>query len=125
MGGNHEHGPSRVLYDCGRPSYASPMGTRLGVATLAIVAVSAGCGSSGGPPHSGGAKLFIENCAVCHSLNGRPSARQQGGDLLSVHMTLGQMLQFVREMPVPHRLSPAQQKTVAGYVRSVQARGSR
>jgi mono/diheme cytochrome c family protein len=95
----------------------------VGIATLALVVAAAGCGSSGGSPRSGGAALFSENCAMCHSLDGRPSPRQQGGDLLSVHMTRGQMLEFVREMPVPPRLSPAQQETVADYVRSVEARG--
>ncbi len=60
---------------------------------------------------------------MCHSLDGRPSPRQQGGDLLSVQMTLGQMLEFVREMPVRHRLSSADQETVADYVRSVETRG--
>lgn len=60
---------------------------------------------------------------MCHSLDGRPSPHQQGGDLLSVHTTLGQMLEFVREMPVRHRLSSAEQEIVADYVRSVQTRG--
>jgi mono/diheme cytochrome c family protein len=95
----------------------------LGIATPAIVVVAGGCGSNGGPPRLGGAALCTENCVVCHSLDGRPSPRQQGGDLLSVHMTRGQMLEFVREMPVPHRLSFTQQDTVADYVRSVEASG--
>jgi mono/diheme cytochrome c family protein len=95
----------------------------LGIATLAIVVVAGGCGSSGGQPRPGGAALFTEDCAVCHSLDGRPSPRQQGGDLVAVHMTRGQMLEFVREMPVRHRLSSAEQEAVADYVRSVQTRG--
>ena len=95
----------------------------LRIATLAIVVVAAGCGSSGDPSRSGGAALFTEDCAMCHSLDGRPSPRQQGGDLLSVHMTRGQMLEFVREMPVPHRLSSSQLQAVADYVRAVEARG--
>jgi len=60
---------------------------------------------------------------VCHSLTGHASARQQGGDLLGFQMTRSQMLEFVREMPVPHRLSSAQEKTVADYVRAAEARG--
>ena len=90
---------------------------------LAIVVVVAGCGSSGGTRRLDGAALFTEDCVVCHSLNGPPSPRQQGGDLVSVHMTRGEMLEFVREMPVPHRLSSSEQETVADYVRSVEARG--
>jgi mono/diheme cytochrome c family protein len=92
------------------------------LATLAIAVVT-GCGSSGGPRQPSGAELFTENCAMCHSVNGRPTPRQQGGDLVSVHMTREQMLEFVREMPVPHHLSSAEQATVADYVRSVEARG--
>jgi mono/diheme cytochrome c family protein len=95
----------------------------LGIATLAIAVVFAGCGSRAGQPRFGGAALFTDDCAVCHSLDGRPLPRQQGGDLLSVHMTRRQMLEFVQEMPVRHRLSPSEQGTVADYVRSVEARG--
>jgi mono/diheme cytochrome c family protein len=102
----------------------------LGIAALAIAAVAAGCGSGGGsgrangPPRATAATLFTENCAVCHSLNGHPSPRQQGGDLLGVQMTRAEMLEFVSEMPVPHHLSTAQQEAVADYVRSIEARGS-
>jgi mono/diheme cytochrome c family protein len=91
---------------------------------LAIAVVAAGCGSGGGQPRADGRALFAQACATCHSLNGRPTPRQQGGDLLGVHMTRAQMLEFVREMPVTHRLSAAQEDTVADYVRSVEARGS-
>lgn len=85
--------------------------------------VAAGCGSSAGASRSGGAALFTEDCAVCHSLDGRSSLRQQGGDLLLLHMTRVEMLEFVREMPVRHRLSLTEQETVSDYVRSVEARG--
>ena len=67
--------------------------------------------------------MFAENCAACHSLTGHASPRQQGGDLLGFQMTRAQMIEFVREMPVPHRMSSAQQEAVADYVRSVEARG--
>jgi mono/diheme cytochrome c family protein len=103
----------------------------LGIAALAIAAAAAGCGSGGGsrradgPPRAtAAATLFTENCAVCHSLNGHPSPHQQGGDLLRVQMTRAEMLEFVSEMPVPHRLSTTQQEAVADYVRSIEARGS-
>ena len=94
-----------------------------GLAALALVALTGGCGSGGSPPRAAGPKLFAENCAICHSINGRPSPRQQGGDLLTVHTTGAQMLEFVREMPVRHPLSSAEIEAVADYVRAVEARG--
>jgi len=95
----------------------------LAVAAVAAVAVvAAGCGSGGSARRSEGASLFTEDCVMCHSLTGRQSPRQQGGDLLAVHMTRAEMLEFVREMPVPHRLNPAQQALVADYVRAIEAR---
>jgi mono/diheme cytochrome c family protein len=94
-----------------------------GLAALAIAGIVAGCGSGGDSQRDSGRALFAENCAMCHSINGRPSPRQQGGDLLGAHMTRAQMLEFVREMPVPHHLSSAQQETVADYVRSVEGAG--
>ena len=60
---------------------------------------------------------------MCHSLIGRQLPRRQGGDLLALHMTRAEMLEFVREMPVPRHLSSAQAETVADYVRAVEARG--
>jgi mono/diheme cytochrome c family protein len=95
----------------------------LRIAALAIAAVAAGCGSSAGQPRATGRALFAEDCAVCHSLTGHASPRQQGGDLLGFQMTRSQMLEFVREMPISHRLSSAQQETVADYVRAAEARG--
>jgi mono/diheme cytochrome c family protein len=68
--------------------------------------------------------LFAEDCGACHSLTGRQSPRRQGGDLLELRMSRAEMLEFVREMPVPHRLSASQMQTVADYVQSVEARGS-
>ena len=96
---------------------------RTALAALTVVAVSAGCGSGGtSEQRPAGASLFAEDCGMCHSLTGRESPRQQGGDLLAVHATRGEMLEFVREMPVPHRLNAAQQALVADYVRAVEAR---
>ena len=50
-------------------------------------------------------------------------AAPSGGDLLALHMTRAEMLEFVREMPVPHRLTSAEVATVADYVRAVEAHG--
>lgn len=94
----------------------------LRIAALAVAVVAAGCGSPPSQPGATGRALFAEDCAVCHSLTGHASPGQQGGDLLGFQMTRSQMLEFVREMPLPHRLSSTQQETVAGYVRAAEAR---
>ena len=60
---------------------------------------------------------------MCHSLTGWQSPRLQGGDLLALHTTRADMLEFVREMPVRHALSAAQIGAVASYVRAAEARG--
>jgi mono/diheme cytochrome c family protein len=93
-------------------------------AALAVAAVSAGCGT-GAPSRVRGASLLAESCGTCHSLTGRQSPNRQGGDLLAFRMARGEMLEFVREMPVPHRLSSADQETVVDYVRSVEASAGR
>ena len=110
---------SQARFDLRAP-YAWRVHARTALAALAIAAASAGCGSQ----HASGAALFAEDCATCHSLTGRQSPRRQGGDLLALHITRAQMLEFVREMPVPHKLSSAQLQAVADYVRSVEARGA-
>jgi mono/diheme cytochrome c family protein len=89
---------------------------------LVVAAALAGCGSAGGARHPAGQTLFSEDCGVCHSLTGRQSSRRQGGDLLALHVSREAMLEFVREMPVPHPLSSAQLLTVTGYVLTVEAR---
>jgi mono/diheme cytochrome c family protein len=90
---------------------------------LALAAVASGCGSGGGSPRADAPALFAEDCGMCHSLTGRQLPRRQGGDLLALHTTPAEMLEFVREMPVPHRLTEAQLQAVADYVRAVEARG--
>jgi mono/diheme cytochrome c family protein len=89
---------------------------------FAIALLCAGCGSGAASPKVDGKALFAENCATCHSLTGRQSPRQQGGDLLSLRMSEEEMLEFVREMPVRHPLSSTQQRAVADYVRALEAR---
>jgi mono/diheme cytochrome c family protein len=88
---------------------------------LVIAPACCGCGSGAASPKVDGRALFAENCAVCHSLTGRSSPRQQGGDLLGFRMSEQQMLEFVREMPVRHPLSSTQQRAVADYVRALEA----
>jgi mono/diheme cytochrome c family protein len=88
---------------------------------MAAVAL-AGCGSGTGAARLDGQVLFAKDCAVCHSLTGHPSPRQQGGDLLGLQMSRAAMLEFVREMPVRHPLSSAELEAVADYVRALEAR---
>ena len=97
------------------------MRPRFVLAAVAVAAAAAGCGSRGGLSHAAGPALFAEDCGVCHSLNGHQSPHRQGGDLLGLRTTRAEMLEFVREMPVPHRLSPGQLETVVDYVRAVEA----
>ena len=102
------------------------MRTRVALAAFAAVlaCLCDGCGSSGGSSRAAdGASLFAEDCAMCHSLTGRQSPRLQGGDLLALHATRADMLEFVREMPVRHALSAAEIGAVADYVRAVEAHG--
>jgi hypothetical protein len=68
--------------------------------------------------------LFTQDCGGCHSLSGRQSPRRQGGDLLRLHIGREPMLQFVREMPVRHPLSPVQLRDLVAYVLAVE-RGER
>jgi mono/diheme cytochrome c family protein len=96
----------------------------IGLSALALVAGLSGCGSTGAP-HSAGPALFAEDCSVCHSLSGKQSPRRQGGDLLALHIGREEMLQFVREMPVRHRLGPLQLQTVSDYVLAAEQRNMR
>jgi mono/diheme cytochrome c family protein len=93
------------------------------LAALVIAAIPAGCGSGAGASREDGRALFVQDCAICHSLNGQSTPRQQGGDLLGLHISRAAMLEFVREMPVRRRLSSAELQAVADYVRAVEARG--
>jgi mono/diheme cytochrome c family protein len=94
--------------------------TRL--ATLALATALAGCGSGGGAPQAAGQSLFTKDCGFCHSLTGRQSPRHQGGDLLNFHISRTAMLEFAREMPVLHPLSPSELSAVADYVLAVESR---
>jgi hypothetical protein len=61
---------------------------------------------------------------MCHSVIGNESLRRQGGDLLGYRMTRQQLREFTREMPVRHRLTPAELNAVVDYVFALQRRGS-
>jgi mono/diheme cytochrome c family protein len=67
--------------------------------------------------------VFASACGSCHTLTGVDSPSHQGGDLLHVRLTRAQMLQFTREMPVRHPLTPAELSAVTSYVLSAQRRG--
>jgi mono/diheme cytochrome c family protein len=103
-------------------------------ATLAIAGALAGCGSatpsrpggssqsrSGAPSHpASGAKVFSEQCSVCHSVIGNESLHRQGGDLLGYRLTHQQLVLQVRQMPVKRPLSQAELDAVVQYVWSLQ-----
>jgi mono/diheme cytochrome c family protein len=88
---------------------------------LVLALAPAACGgSSASPPSPDGKALFARDCSSCHSLTGVESPRHQGGDLLHGRFSREVMLQFAREMPVPHRLNEADLQRVANYVVSVE-----
>jgi hypothetical protein len=60
--------------------------------------------------------LFAEDCSACHSLIGNESLHRQGGDLLGYRFSRRDLLEFAREMPVRHPLSPARLAAIVGYV---------
>jgi mono/diheme cytochrome c family protein len=94
------------------------------LSALALAAGIGGCGSNG-PSRSTGQALFAQDCSVCHSLSGEQSPSRQGGDLLALHIGREEMLQFVREMPVRHRLGRIQLRTLADYVLAAEQRNMR
>ncbi len=99
------------------------------LAALAVPLALAGCGSASAPTPSSGPTpraraLFVGSCGGCHSLTGHNSPSRQGGDLLGVRLPRPIALQFAREMPVAHKLTEAQLKTIVDYIAAIQ-RGSR
>ena len=98
------------------------MRPRTGLALLAISGALTGCGEASVASRPAGKALFVEDCSACHSLSGRASPGQQGGDLLGFHASRAVMTQFAGEMPVRHPLSQAQLRAVAGYVLAVERR---
>jgi mono/diheme cytochrome c family protein len=93
---------------------------RFTVVALAVAIV--GCGSARPRPATSGAQVFARDCAVCHSLIGNESLHRQGGDLLGYRMSRQELVQFTREMPVRHRLTPAELSAVVDYVYALQRR---
>lgn len=94
-------------------------------AVLAVAAIAlAGCGASSGPAPSptrpAARALFSHACGGCHSLTGHNLPKDQGGDLLAARLPRSALLQYAREMPVPHPLTAAQLRTIVAYVRAVQ-----
>ena len=90
---------------------------------LSWVFATALCGCGGSHPTPSGRAVFVSSCNACHSLTGINTPRQQGGDLLDLHLRRAVLLQFAREMPVRHRLSEAEFGAVVSYILAVQRRG--
>ncbi len=83
---------------------------------VAASVVLLGCGGASRSPPAGGRTLFAEDCGGCHSLIGNESLRRQGGDLRGYRFSRRDLLEFVREMPVRHPLSPVQLAAIVRYV---------
>lgn len=105
---------------------------RILLAALAGAALAgaalAGCGGSAGStgtraPGPSGQAVFARACESCHSLSGRSSARQQGGDLLHFHSSRAQLTQFTRVMPERRPLTAAELRAVVSYLRTVERGG--
>ncbi len=99
------------------------MRRRTSLVTVGLAFAVAACGGTAASPASHGKRLFSQDCGACHTLTGVNSPSHQGGDLLRAHMSRSDLLEFTREMPVRHALSPAQLATVADYVLAIQRRG--
>jgi mono/diheme cytochrome c family protein len=90
-----------------------------------IIGCGAGAGNGSGRPTSrvSGRSVFAADCAVCHSISGHSSPKQQGGDLRGLRLPRRELVQFTVEMPaLHHALTPAQVQAVVAYVRSVEPR---
>lgn len=84
-------------------------------------AALAGCGSSA---HANTAALFRSDCQACHSISGRATPRQQGGDLRYLHLPRAELEQYIAEMPVLHRApTRAQVRALAAYLQKLEQRG--
>ncbi len=67
--------------------------------------------------------MFAVHCATCHSLSGRSTPRQQGGDLKNLRLPRAELIQFTAEMPPVHgRLSARAVLAVVSYLQSVERR---
>jgi mono/diheme cytochrome c family protein len=86
--------------------------------TAAIAVV--GCGGSVAQRAESGRAVFSRECGACHSVSGRQSPRQQGGDLRDLRVPRAILLQFAAEMPVPHPLTRVDRNAVVDYILSVQ-----
>jgi mono/diheme cytochrome c family protein len=100
------------------------MRAQRGLALLALTGAVAACGSARRAADASGAHVFARDCAMCHSVIGNESLHRQGGDLLGYRMTRRQVREFTREMPVRHRLTPAELNAVVEYVFALQQRSA-
>lgn len=76
------------------------------------------------PPANASARvLFARDCAVCHSLSGHASRRQQGGDLRNFRAPRAEMTQLVAEMPVRKPLTRPQLTRLVDYLMAIERGG--
>jgi mono/diheme cytochrome c family protein len=104
-----------------RRHLCQPARRSLGAGIAVAIAVG-GCGGSLPQRAELGQTIFSRECGACHSLLGRQSARQQGGDLRGLKVPRAILLQFAAEMPVPHPLTRTDRNAVVSYILSVQRR---
>jgi mono/diheme cytochrome c family protein len=81
------------------------------------VLLLAGCG--GGHADVRGRAIFASSCSGCHTLTGHDT-HARGGDLAIAHLSVADIVSFVRVMPV--RLTPAEESEVAAYVHAAAVR---
>jgi mono/diheme cytochrome c family protein len=89
-------------------------------AGVTAVIAAVGCGGSRAQRTESGQAVFRRECGACHSLSGRQSPRQQGGDLRGLRVSRAILVQFAAEMPVPYRLTRADRDAVVNYILSIQ-----
>jgi mono/diheme cytochrome c family protein len=90
-----------------------------GAGVTAAIAL-AGCGGSPAHRTESGKAVFSRQCSACHSVGGRQSPRQQGGDLRGLRESRAVLREFASEMPVPHPLTRVDRNAVVTYILSVQ-----
>ncbi len=90
---------------------------RIVVALAAVACAGCGVGPRESSQIAAGHKIFDGACAYCHTLTGH-DVQIGGGDLGDHRFSLADLESFTRAMPVRPRLSGAQLRAVAAYVRA-------
>jgi mono/diheme cytochrome c family protein len=92
------------------------------VIATTLVALSVGCGGAHDTTRVEGRRIFVSQCAACHTLTGHEQGAV-GGDLVLAHLHAKDVASFARVMPTKRPLSAPDARAVASYVVSVASRG--